>query len=311
MRSLRLTLLTLVAGVLRRWLYAVTAQLAPTGDSPASPVAPADIQQPAPPDHWVELVRQHAPQLLDPEAPNQSGVIEWRSDKALVQAPAVTSMRRTRPLRLQTQQRPSAAPPVTTTAPRRPLRMEQVVAQSLDAEEISAQAARSDTREVQPPIRSTRPGVAPRVNVASPDVLEALVFPLHRPTDAPAQPIHEVSSLPDEAEAIHVQFANAPFERQTIRETGTSLPKAADVPTFRTRIAGSVPPRQTYGGTPQAPPQLVLRPTITPAPLSVEDVSADHWPSLPDELLESVRDSSSQQGRKHLRHEQKGRSWSE
>jgi hypothetical protein len=54
----------------------------------------------------------------------------------------------------------------------------------------------------------------------------------------------------------------------------------------------------------------VLRPTLPP--LNLDDLSADRWPSLPDEAAESPRDSSAErQHRERLKREQEGGAWSE
>lgn len=118
--SLRLTLLGVIARVLRRWLGLVTAQLEPAAhEAPVPPESPDRVlRQPAPPDHWVELVQQYAPQLLDADAP---GVIDNRADGALVDPPQATTVPpKARPLHLLTpQHQPVAASPKTIRSDRK------------------------------------------------------------------------------------------------------------------------------------------------------------------------------------------------
>src|SRR3954454_1007670 len=69
--SMRLILLERAATLLRRWLRTVTTQLEPAAPPSVAPTPSpvpraAASSRPAPPDHWVELVQQYAPHLLDP-----------------------------------------------------------------------------------------------------------------------------------------------------------------------------------------------------------------------------------------------------
>ncbi|MFN8452608.1 MAG: hypothetical protein U0521_29375, partial [Anaerolineae bacterium] len=131
--SLRRTVYALIARVLSRWLHAVTARLDAPDQRP-----PADPRQPPPPDHWVELVRQHAPQLLDSDAADNddSGlVIDWSADDA----PPIT---RQRPLRLHPAQ---VAAKATGSKPKpRPLRLERVAVDALAADDVNAHTAAAD-----------------------------------------------------------------------------------------------------------------------------------------------------------------------
>src|SRR5688572_18535315 len=95
MRAVRLSLLGMLASLLTRCLTYITARLGPA----ALEAPPADPRQPPPPDHWVELVRQHAPQLLDAGAPAESGVIDWRADDALPPRATPIQMRQRPPAR--------------------------------------------------------------------------------------------------------------------------------------------------------------------------------------------------------------------
>jgi hypothetical protein len=86
MISLQKTVLGLVARTLVRWSSAVSARLDAAG-SPADAGGPPphwrEASQPKPPAEWLALVREHAPQLLEPDG---EGVIDWMADDALLDA---------------------------------------------------------------------------------------------------------------------------------------------------------------------------------------------------------------------------------
>jgi hypothetical protein len=67
-------------------------------------------------------------------------------------------------------------------------------------------------------------------------------------------------------------------------------------------------------GVPHAPPQVVMRPALSAAnvqpPLTIADVTADRWASLPDPPAEAPHESSVER-RERLKREQEGRAWSE
>ena len=156
--SLRLLLLARIAGLLRRWLHGVTSQL--DAASPSVPPAPRptiDPRRPAPPDHWVELVRQHAPQLLDPvdtlddpadvlemddapefedrpvEAPAAPRVIAYRAKNSRNNPPPLLKPSNPRPIDVAKQR-----------GALRPLRLEAVSARALDAVEAAEHAVDVD-----------------------------------------------------------------------------------------------------------------------------------------------------------------------
>jgi hypothetical protein len=187
-----LILLVRVANLLRRWLYGVTAQL-PQGE-PATPPSPAvqrpavDPRRPAPPDHWVELVQQYAPHLLDPARSASAGeteswvapefadqplqlnesqhVIDYRAPDGRNAPPAAVPQTNVRPAPLQ----PSAPRPVAVaqrrSASKRPLRLDQVSTRSLEAEAAASYSAQPDAEPVDPP------GVTTTMNEAEPEAVE-------------------------------------------------------------------------------------------------------------------------------------------
>ncbi len=88
MASLRLTLMDLLARLLQRWANALTERLESARPVAVEPVPPADgrimpppdwleAATPTPPQHWLDLVREHAPQLLDAEGRD---VIDWSAE---------------------------------------------------------------------------------------------------------------------------------------------------------------------------------------------------------------------------------------
>lgn len=316
--SLRRTVYALIARVLSRWLHAVTARLDAADERPSR-----DPRQPPPPDHWVELVRQHAPKLLDSESPDaaESGlVIDWRADDAPVEAPPTV---RTRPLRLHPAQVAAKATPPKPKP--RPLRLERVAVEALAAEDVSAHAAEpSDVRVTERPVTTTIPELdaAPVAAYDGAPAAEAVIPPevnTSTPAQAPVKrrrgirlpslklPARGQRELP-EPDAPREIFS-APFERQHIRETRSSIPNAPAVPTIRTGAGGSVVPRQQHTGIPAAPPQLVMRPTHHYPPLNMNDIAPERWASLPETPDDEAHDSDSRYER--LRREQEGRAWSE
>ena len=116
--SLRLSLLRAVEAVLRRWLGAVSAQLEPELSPSPAPSPEANKGVPPPPDHWVELVRQYAPQLLEADS---SGVVDYRAAGAPVDVPQVatpTPKASATPVHLLTPTQPQALkPPIVRSAP--------------------------------------------------------------------------------------------------------------------------------------------------------------------------------------------------
>ncbi len=287
MQALRLTLLGMVARVLDRWLTSVTARLEPA--APEASASPADPRQPPPPDHWVELVRQHAPQLLERDTAGDAAVIEWRADDAPPPRAAPPPPPRSAPI-------PARQP----ARAKRPLRLEHVSAQNLDAQAVN-QPASGFTPSAHPlDVSLTNPPDAP------------LVMPPRRSTDAPAQPVRAVATPPTSADPVAPHYADLPFERTSLRETNASLPEAASIPTIRTSAGRAAQPNQQRTSIPGAPAQIVMRPTSTPLPLNGEAIPSDRWAALPDLPADEPRDAAfERQRRERLKREQEGRAWSE
>lgn len=201
--SLRRSLLTVIAGVLERWLGVVTARL-----EPESPYQPVDPRQPPPPDHWVELVRQHAPQLLDSESDGGDALlIDWRSDAAEVNTPSPVppSVAQPRPLRFQQPQQPSPPrAPKREFTPKRSLRLEQVRTQALGADDVSVTPTTANAEPIPPEF------------VRTSERLVTTTVPIY-PTDAPEQ----VES------AMREQIAKPLPEQAAPPEVRTSVPEAA------------------------------------------------------------------------------------
>lgn len=197
--SLRRSVLRAVAGVLSRWLSVVTAGLEP--ESPPPPAAP---RQPPPPEHWLELVRERAPQLLDSESPagDSALVIDWHADESAVEdAPPVLPAPphiQTRPLQLHpAQHRQPSRVDERTTAPaanRRPLRLERVAVEALDAAGIA--------------VHSTGSGTSPSV-VHTTERLVPTTVPVHDTgtpeRDALAAEDRSSTALPEAAAVLEVQ----------------------------------------------------------------------------------------------------------
>ena len=203
----------MIVRVLERWLRSATARL----ESGASrePNQAADPRQPPPPDHWVELVRQHAPQLLDSESLDASDsalVIDWRSDDLESESPVFTSpTARPRPLRLHPSQHRHTPPVATrTTAPapkNHPLRLERVTAEALEAEDISPHPADASAAPLPPEgVRTTTRPVA---------------------TTVPVHAVH--SSPPTAAPAAESHFNAQSTEPVAASVVSTSAPVAAPV----------------------------------------------------------------------------------
>ncbi len=163
--SLRRTLLSAVARVLTRWLNAVSAQLETAAlAEPADPRKPTS-GKPEPPDHWVELVRQHAPELLDADASDAASVIDYRADEFDGEPPhAAAPTPKARPLHLLTpQHRPPAPVSTVRTTAKRSLRLERVTAQALGAEPLNERASAEGEAVVPPSVETAaRPVDVPR-----------------------------------------------------------------------------------------------------------------------------------------------------
>ena len=181
--SFRLMLLRRVARLLQGWLHTVSAQIEPPPSQPFAPPPvqrpvhePSDPRRPAPPAHWVELVQQYAPHLLDPVAADPSDeraswnatdpvgdapereVFEYRAHHVRVAAPQAAAPKQ--PVRAVPLHRAPDVAPTTKSVSRRPLsnrpmRLDQVSARSLDAEEIAAHAMHSDGDQIELPIVNT------------------------------------------------------------------------------------------------------------------------------------------------------------
>ena len=176
--SLRLLLLARIEGLLRRWLHGVTTQLETAVPKPPPDAAshPAfDPRHPAPPEHWVELVRQHAPHLLDPveskpqDAPEMSDSSEFAQQPA--EAPAARQVieyraehSRNNPPPLL---KPSAPRPIDVAqqrASRRPLRLEAVSARAMDAVEITEHSVEMDDEVAVSSVKNDIPVTEPLLN---------------------------------------------------------------------------------------------------------------------------------------------------
>ncbi len=275
--SVRQSLLGVIAGLLSRWLSAVNARIesAPPPFQPPAPPAGDAPLPPAPPEHWVEMVRQGAPQLLDPEAAAPSGVIDYRADDALI-APAVlmppfvaSRGAKPRPVHFITpQQRQPVPVPTVRTAPKRPLRLNSIATQPLDAETIREHAAGAETKALE----------LPAVRPAMPQAAQPAVrYPADTPADA--LPERDTVPLPDPP-PLAPRIPGLPAERR-VREVRAAVPDEPSVPSVRTGAEGVANLRQQRTGVPRAPQQTVLRPTIHQPALNVEDVTPERWASLP------------------------------
>jgi hypothetical protein len=280
------------------------------------------------------MVRQGAPQLLDPDAPASSGVIDYRADDALVdpqafippelraRAPALTPPMvhtrpaKPRPARLVTTS-PGAPTPVPTvkTAPSRqprPLRLGNVTTQPGDADSIREHAAQADADALELPVTRTHvPDVygVSSARASNPDALELPVTPASVP-DATQPPLRRPADVSAEP-PLSAHFADLPVERH-IREVRAAVPDEPDIASVRTSAGNAQHINQRRTSVPVAPQQTVLRPTIMAAPLNIEQVTPDRWAPLPDSYEDEPRaPASERQHRERLKREQEGRTWSE
>lgn len=290
--SFRVLLLGAVERVLRRWLNAVSGRLnaaprpAPAASLPL-PEAPAEANgMPAPPEHWLELVRQHAPQLLDDAAaPDAAAVYDYHSDDLAAEAPqVVTRAPQPRRASVVTPQAHAAVPvPTVKTAPKRPLRLGNVRAQAVDVGSVNEYNAqtRAEAGEVS---------VSPSSPLAAPEL-----------------PRREVS-LPDEPE-ITPRFSQ-PTLQHHVREVRAGLPPDVDVSSVSVRTGNAVRPNERRTSVPRAPEQMVLRPTVVAPALNIEQVTPDRWASLPELPSEPPPNATSERARRErLKREQGGRTW--
>lgn len=294
--SFRLSLLDFAARVLNRWLNAVNARI------DAHPVREADPPErlddrPVAPDHWVEMVRQRAPQLLDPNADDSSGVIDYRANDALVKpSPVFTPPARApkvHPVSVITPH-PRQPVPAVRTAPQRqprPMRLNNVTTQPLDAE----------------PEQSSRVAEYPAQTAA--EALELPATPT-TPRDLAELAIRRPAEL--EADPLPVRpYPGLPVE-QHIREIHSGYMDAPDVPSVRTSASRAPHVSQTRTGVPKAPEQTVLRPSVQQKAQTVRENADNLWASLPESAPEEAYNKNAEQNhRARLRREQEGRAWSE
>jgi hypothetical protein len=306
--SLKLLVLGAVARVLRRWLDSVTARIsaAPASVPSSSPNTDegVDPRQPAPPEHWLELVRQHAPQLLDANESNDSTVFDYRAQDVVDNALADDTFQVTTrtPKALPTSvvtPHPRAAVPVPTvkTAPRRPIRLGSIRTQPVDADTVYEYSAQTDADALEIPTSQA-------------SVREALELLTRRADESPSQPLptRESRDLPDEP-AIAQHFADLPLERH-VREIRAGVPADVDVPTVRTSAGKAVRVNQQRTSVPKAPEQTVLRPTMLSTQINIEDVTPERWASLPEVPAETPLDARDAYARRaRLKREQEGRAW--
>lgn len=288
--SLRLLFLGAVERVLRRWLHAVSVRLdaapRPAPASPPVPEAPPEANgMPAPPEHWLELVRQHAPQLLDDAEANTAAVYDYQSDDLAAEAPqVVTHAPQPRRASVISPQARAAVPvPSVRTAPKRPLRLGNVRAHSVDAGSVNEYTAQNNAE-------AGEVSVSPSSSLAAPDL-----------------PRRQVS-LPDEPE-IKPRFSE-PALQHHVREVRAGLPPDVDVPSVPARTGNAVRLNEHRTSVPRAPEQTILRPTVTVPALNIEAVTPDRWASLPDAPAEPPPDATSERTRRErLKREQGGRTW--
>lgn len=287
---LRLLLLGAVERVLRRWLNAVSGRLDAAAPRPAStntPEAPAEANTvPAPPEHWLELVRQHAPQLLDDAAaPDAAAVYDYQSGDLAADAPqVVTRAPQPRRASVVTPQARAAVPvPSVKTAPKHPMRLDNVRAQSVEADSLNEYTAQTNTEGGEISASQSSPLAAPEL------------------------PRCEVS-LPHEPE-ITPRFSE-PTVQHHIREVRAELPPELEVPSVPVRAGNAVRPNERRTSVPRAPEQTILRPTVTAPALNIEQVTPDRWASLPDAPAEPPPDANGERARRErLKREQGGRRW--
>jgi hypothetical protein len=201
----------------------------------------------------------------------------------------------------------------------------------LDAAQIEPPIVRTSVPADEPGRKRSRPSLLARFSRAKRLAQGGQVGATAQSTNVVAQREGEMIDLPPQrhgdmidptirevltqaAPTTNVRFPEtaAIFERQNIRETTTSLPHGADVPTIRTGTGQAPRLHQQRTNVPYVAAQTVFRPPLTAAPLNLEDVKPDRWPSLPDEAAEAPGDSSIElQRHERLKREQEGRAWSE
>ncbi len=345
--SLRVRALGTVERLLRRWLGYVEDQLE-TADQPQVPSdrQPFVSRQPAPPDHWVDLVRESAPQLLNPDAPsdempNTDGtVIDYRAPVAPPSFPSLLPPARPFSLSPARPLHPPVNPTRSVTpSSRHPLRLEPMRTQIKAAETLADHPAEVAGEAVEPPTVNTAAGVSESVRSVStsvPPIVESRgsltqadavpVFPPSHRTDSAANPpnmpvrtryreieanpVREVSASPGESEQIAAHFADLPAD-PTIRAASTPVPKRAEIPIVRTREGERARLIQQRTSVPPVPSQVTVQPTTIPPFLNVENVQPERWPSLPESPADEMPDNRSEdQRRERLLREQEGRAWS-
>ena len=305
--SFRLTLLDFAARVLSRWLNAVTARI--DAQPPVQPVdSPARTSDnpPPPPDHWVEMVRQRAPQLLDPNAEAGFGVIDYRADDALVEPQVFTPQARTpksRPVSVITPRHPAAAPvPTVKTTPKRhprPLRLNNVTTQPLEVTSIDDHSAQTGADALEIPTTRSETLNPAQPSIRRPAEVEAGTLPVRDDDPLPAEP------------SLSPHFPDLPVE-QHIREVHTSFADVPEVPSVRTSAGSAKNVNQRRTSVPIPPEQTVLRTSVHQTAQTVRENAYNLWASLPESAPEDVYNPNAEQNhRARLKREQEGRSWSE
>lgn len=306
--ALRKRMLGVVADVLRRWLEAVTAQLEaaperrPIADADA---AADDASSPVPPDHWVELVRQHAPQLLGEDAAGD-GVFEYRANEAFEPTTAQAPSSRTPkspPVHAVTNNPTQATPiPTVRTKPKRAMRLTNVHSTAVDVEAVAEHSAQAQAAAHDLPTTPTTAHDGAEANVR-----RGSEYAAERRTE-PLMP-----DLPD-APDVGQHFAEMPV-RQRVREVWQGEMDAPDVPSVRTRAGNTVSVNQRRTKVPEMPQQVVFRPTTAPTGMpqvNFDAVTPERWASLPEMPQDEPRGAADETARRaRLKREQEGRSWSE
>lgn|GEM_PF-5625458 len=302
--SLRLLLLGAIERILRRWLDSVTAQInaAPVPTSATNEDRAVEPRQPDPPEHWLEVVRQHAPQLLDGSEANDATVYDYRSDDTgddVFQVTTRTPKARSASV-ITPHPRADVPVPVVKTSSKRPMRLGSVCTQAVDSESVEEYSAQTKADALEIPI----------LQATLPDAPE---LPHRRADEMPVQPLptYEAAEFRDEQE-IAPHFADLPLERHVreIRQQATRVPTDVDVTSVRTRAGKSVHLNQRRTSVPKAPEQTVLRPTTLPTQINIDEVTPERWASLPEEPTEPPPDARDAHARRErLKHEQEGRAW--
>ncbi len=183
-------MLARIEGLLRRWLQGVTTQLdaaVPPSPPATAPRPNTDPRRPAPPDHWVALVREHAPHLLDPvesaaadasEANDAAEIAERPADMPV--APRVIDYRaensRNNPPPLLKPSHPRPIDVARASAAQRPLRLEAVSTRPMDAVEIAENPTDKHGEVAVPSVRNDIP-MTESERVAEPPPSAALLEP--------------------------------------------------------------------------------------------------------------------------------------